>query len=103
MEIPPPRLPECEHWSLTEQLKHEKEVTGMFLSGHPLDHYKFEMKHYGVTPIADFNEFKETIQMHSNPNRMFRILGLVADAQHRIARSGNNACNSEIENRAIQP
>jgi DNA polymerase-3 subunit alpha len=97
MEIPPPRLPECEQWSLTKVLEHEKEVTGMFLSGHPLDHYKFEMKHYGVTPIADFNEFRESIQMHSNPNRMFRILGLVADAQHRVARSGNKYGNFVVE------
>jgi len=67
MEIPPPRLPECEPWQLTVQLDHEKEVTGMFLSGHPLDHYKFEMRHYGVTPVADFNEFKEAIRMHPNP------------------------------------
>jgi len=43
------------------QLDFEKEVTGMFLSGHPLDNYRFEMKHYGITPIADFNEFKEAI------------------------------------------
>src|SRR5258705_1548574 len=35
MEIPPPRLPECEKWPLIIQLEHEKEVTGMFLSGHP--------------------------------------------------------------------
>jgi DNA polymerase-3 subunit alpha len=97
MEIPPPRLPECELWSLTKQLDHEKEVTGMFLSGHPLDHYKFEMRHYNVTPIADFNEFKESIGMQSNPNRMFRILGLVADAQHRIARSGNKFGSFVIE------
>ncbi len=89
MEIPPPRLPECPVWPLTVQLDHEKEVTGMFLSGHPLDHYRFEMKHYGVTPLADFNEFKESIRMQSNPGRSFRILGLVADAQHRVARSGN--------------
>jgi len=86
MEIPPPRLPECEPWQLTVQLDHEKEVTGMFLSGHPLDHYKFEMRHYGVTPVADFNEFKEAIRMHPNPGRPFRLIGLVADAQHKIAR-----------------
>ena len=97
MEIPPPRLPECEHWPLTVQLDHEKEVTGMFLSGHPLDHYKFEMKHYGVTPIADFNEFKEAIRMHPNPGRPFRLIGLVADAQHKIARSGNKYGNFIIE------
>jgi len=97
MEIPPPRLPECEPWQLTVQLDHEKEVTGMFLSGHPLDHYKFEMKHYGVTPIADFNEFKETIRMYPNPGRPFRLIGLVAEAQHKIARSGNKYGNFVIE------
>ena len=97
MEIPPPRLPDCASWPLTVQLDHEKEVTGMFLSGHPLDHYKFEMRHYGITPVADFNEFREAIRMHPNPNRMFRILGLVAEAQHKIARSGNKYGNFVIE------
>ncbi len=97
MEIPPPRLPDCEHWPLTVQLDHEKEVTGMFLSGHPLDHYKFEMRHYGVTPLADFNEFKESIRLQSNPGRPFRIIGLVAEAQHRIAKSGNKYGNFVIE------
>jgi DNA polymerase III subunit alpha len=97
MEIPPPRLPECEIWSLTTQLDHEKDVTGMFLSGHPLDHYRFEMKHYGVTNIADFNEFREAIRMQPNPGRMFRLIGLVAEAQHKIARSGNKYGNFIIE------
>ena len=97
MEIPPPRLPDCEVWSLTKQLDHEKDVTGMYLSGHPLDHYRFEMRHYGVTPIADFNEFKDSITMQANPGRPFRILGLIADAQHRIARSGNKFGSFVIE------
>jgi DNA polymerase-3 subunit alpha len=90
MEIPPPRLPECEPWSLMQQLTYEKDVTGMFLSGHPLDHYKFEMKHYGVTTVFDFNEFKESFTMQPNPNRMFKVIGLIADAQNKIARSSGN-------------
>lgn len=89
MEIPVPRLPDCMPWSLTEQLDHEKDVTGMFLSGHPLDHYKFEMKHYGVTPINDFNEFKDSIKLQSNQGRMFRLIALVASADHRTAQNGN--------------
>jgi len=97
MEIPPPRLPECASWPLTVQLDHEKEVTGMFLSGHPLDHYKFEMKHYGVTNIADFNEFKEAIRMQPNPGRPFRLIGLVADAQHKVSRQGNKYGNFVVE------
>ena len=97
MEIPPPRLPECATWPLIVQLDHEKEVTGIFLSGHPLDNYRFEMKHYGVTVLNDFNEFREAIKMQPNPGRPFRIVGLVADAQHRIARSGNKYGNFVIE------
>lgn len=89
MEIPPPRLPDCPPWSLMQQLSFEKEVTGMFLSGHPLDQYRFEIKHYGITPISDFNEFRDSFTMQANPNRAFRLLALIADARHAIARSGN--------------
>ncbi|MET0634779.1 MAG: DNA polymerase III subunit alpha [Chitinophagaceae bacterium] len=89
MEIPTPRIPECQPWSLTEQLNFEKDVTGMFLSGHPLDHYRFEMKHYGVTSIADFNEFRDTMKMQSNQGRMFRLIALITIADHRSAQNGN--------------
>ncbi|MGZ8511451.1 MAG: DNA polymerase III subunit alpha, partial [Chitinophagaceae bacterium] len=96
MEIPPPRIPDCSPWPLIVQLDHEKEVTGMFLSGHPLDHYRFEMKHYGVTNIADFNDFKEAIKLQSNPGRMFRILALVTGVQHRVAQKSGNKYGSYI-------
>ncbi len=88
VEIPPPRMPECPEWPLTELLDYEKEVTGMFLSGHPLDNYRFEMKHYGITPIADYNEFKESIELQSSPFKIFRLACLVAGGQHKISRSG---------------
>ena len=44
LDIRPPQIPNCPPWSLTEQLDKEKEVTGIYLSGHPLDHYKFEIQ-----------------------------------------------------------
>lgn len=97
MEIPPPRIPDCPAWPLIVQLDKEKEVTGIFLSGHPLDNYKFEMKHYGVTPLIDFTEFKDSLKLQPNPSRQFRIVGLVTDAQHRVAKSGNKYGNFIIE------
>lgn len=95
--IAPPKIPECPPWPLTIQLEHEKEVTGMFISGHPLDHYKFEIKHYGVTTIANFNEFKEAISTNPNPNRGLRLIGLVSEVQHRISKQGNKYGNFIIE------
>lgn len=86
--VQPPKLPDSEPWTLTTLLDNEKDVTGIFLSGHPLDHFRFEMQHYGITTIAEFNEFKEGIALQANPFRAFRLAGLVADAQHRISKTG---------------
>ena len=62
----------------------------MFMSGHPLDHFKFEMKHYGFTPIADFDEVKEAPQLSPKKNKPFKLAGLVVDAQHRVTKTGRN-------------
>jgi DNA polymerase-3 subunit alpha len=89
-DIVPPKLPVCEPWPLAVQLDYEKEVTGMYMSGHPLDNYKFEMKHYNITPLADYNEFKAAVNTHANPAKQFRVAGLVIDAQHRLTKAGKN-------------
>ncbi len=89
-EIIPPRMPVCEPWVLIEQLDHEKEVTGMYISGHPLDNYKFELKHYNITSLADYVEYKNSIGSISNPGRSFRVAGLVTDGQHRLTKTGKN-------------
>jgi DNA polymerase III subunit alpha len=90
MDVPVPKIPVCEPWSLTELLNHEKDVTGMFMSGHPLDHFKFEMKHYGIISLQEYNEVKEAISLQTNPGKQFRLAGLVIDAQHRVSRQGKN-------------
>ncbi len=90
-EIPPPRLAICEPWALTEKLDYEKEVTGMFMSGHPLDHFKFELRFYGIRPISDFNEVKESVTLaQANAGKQLKIAGLVIDAQHRTTRTGKS-------------
>ena len=88
LDIRPPQIPNCPQWSLTEQLDKEKEVTGIYLSGHPLDHYKFEIQHYGITSVQDFNEVKES-QTLASQGKTFKLLCLVSSANHRISRQGN--------------
>jgi DNA polymerase III subunit alpha len=97
MDVPIPKMPNCEPWSLTELLEHEKEVTGMFMSGHPLDHFKFEMKHYGIINLQEYSEVKEAITLQTNPGKQFRLAGLVIDAQHRVSRQGKNFGSIIIE------
>ena len=96
-EIPPPRIPDCPPWSLTEILDKEKEVTGMFLSGHPLDHYRFELKYYGIMAINDFTEFKGAIELQKSPNQALKIAGLVTSSQHKISRAGKKYGSITLE------
>ncbi|MBK8787376.1 MAG: DNA polymerase III subunit alpha [Chitinophagaceae bacterium] len=96
-DIVPPKLPVCEPWPLAVQLDYEKEVTGMFMSGHPLDNYKFEMRHYNITPLADYVEFKMAVNTHPNPAKSFRLAGLVVDAQHRLTKKGKNFAVLSVE------
>lgn len=88
MDIKPPVIPNCTPWTLTEQLDHEKEIAGIYLSGHPLDHYKFEIRHYGITTIQDFNEVKDS-QLLAGNGKTYKLLALVSAANHRISRQGN--------------
>ncbi|HTB24078.1 MAG TPA: OB-fold nucleic acid binding domain-containing protein, partial [Puia sp.] len=74
-----------------------KEVTGMFMSGHPLDHFKFEINHYGILNLAEFNEVKEAVSLQANPGKSFRLAGLVVDAQHRVTRTGKQFGSFTIE------
>ncbi|WP_202630254.1 DNA polymerase III subunit alpha [Sediminibacterium roseum] len=97
MQVQIPKIPNCEPWTLTELLDHEKDVTGMFMSGHPLDHFKFELKYYGITKINDFNEIKESLHLVANPGKSLRVAGLIIDVQHRVTKTGKNFGSFVIE------
>ncbi len=89
-DIVPPKLATCPAWQLIEQLDFEKEVTGMYMSGHPLDNFKFELKHYNITPIAEYLEVKNSLANATPTSKQFRLAGLVIDAQHRLTKTGKN-------------
>jgi len=98
MQVPVPKITVCEEWTLTEKLDHEKDITGMFMSGHPLDHFSFEMRHYQFTPINDFNEVRDTLSVNLNQlGRNFKLAGLVTEVQHRMTKTGKNFGSFIIE------
>ncbi len=83
MEMPdvkPPEIPKCDPWTLHELLEKEKETIGMYLSGHPLDGFRFEMQHYNIIPINELENFK---------GRSVRIAGFVSNPYHGISKKGD--------------
>ncbi len=90
-EIVPPKIPACDHWPLTIKLNNEREVTGIYISGHPLDDYKFELKHYHMSPLSDLTEYQNQISGASDNNKGkakdFRMAVYVSGAVERISRN----------------
>ncbi|HCW65570.1 MAG TPA: DNA polymerase III subunit alpha, partial [Leeuwenhoekiella sp.] len=58
VQIPEPVVPPCEEWGTMEKLRREKEVVGIYISGHPLDDFKLEMDNFCNGKISDFNNLE---------------------------------------------
>ncbi|HOY31585.1 MAG TPA: DNA polymerase III subunit alpha [Bacteroidales bacterium] len=77
-EIPDPELPVCEPWSTIEMLNHEKEVIGFYMSGHPLDNFRIEIRHF-----TNFTLDKcENLSLFAG--RDIRFAGMIIQAEHKI-------------------
>ncbi|TNE80310.1 MAG: DNA polymerase III subunit alpha [Bacteroidetes bacterium] len=57
--LPEPQIPECEPWQLEEKLNREKEVVGMYLSGHPLDKFSVEINELCTHQLRDLNNIDD--------------------------------------------
>ena len=91
VQIPEPEIPQCEAWGTMKKLKLEKEVVGVYISGHPLDDYKAEMTHFCTVKVADFNNLEKYI------NKEMCFGGIVTDVQHRESKQGKGWALFTIE------
>ncbi len=78
-----PELPAANEWSQIEKLNKEKELIGIYLSAHPLDDYKLEIKSLCNTLLAEFEDMKKM------NGREIKIAGIVSEAEHKTAKNGN--------------
>ncbi|GAB4312349.1 MAG: DNA polymerase III subunit alpha [Bacteroidales bacterium] len=84
VQLADPKFPECEAWSRMEQLKKEKEVTGFYISGHPLEDFKYEIRLLCNIDLKRLKENKEKLI-----NKQLAFAGLVTEVQHRTSKNGN--------------
>ncbi|WP_342329246.1 DNA polymerase III subunit alpha [Pedobacter sp. FW305-3-2-15-E-R2A2] len=93
-----PSLPVAPEWSLIDRLKFEKDAIGIFLSGHPLDNYKLELKEFCqhkvkhlslVNKIRTGDSNEEVLaEFEGIKNRELVVGGLVVIAAQRMTKTG---------------
>jgi DNA polymerase-3 subunit alpha len=91
VQIAEPVVPPCDDWSTMEKLAKEKEVVGIYISGHPLDDYKFEMKYFCNAKL----ESLKNLEQHLGKNLSFG--GIVTNVQHRTAKNGKGWATFALE------
>ncbi len=76
-------LPECRPWSKLEQLKFEKEITGFYMSGHPLDDYRLEMDQFCNVTIENLKSDLRPLK-----GKEVAFAGIIIETNHKIGKTG---------------
>ena len=91
IQFPEPEIPPCDNWGAMEKLAREKEVVGIYISGHPLDDFKIEMKNFCNGTITSFKNLELLI------NKEITFGGVITDVEHRVSRHGKGWATFTIE------
>ena len=92
VEIANPLLPNTVAWSKMEMLAKEKEVTGIYISGHPLDDYRIEIQNFCNITL---NELSNDLKRYKN--RELKFAGILTSASHRSTKTGKPFGNFTLE------
>lgn len=83
VKLPEPQVPNCEPWGNIYALNKEKEVIGIFISGHPLDDFRLEIEAFCSGEVKMLNE------LHQHMNKEILMAGIISDAEHRFTKRGD--------------
>ncbi len=82
--LPEPPLAKADKWEPLEQLRHEFEAVGFYLSAHPLDNMTSQLERLRVIPSSKVQE-----ALNASPSTRLRMAGIVVRKQERTSQKGN--------------
>ena len=85
VELPQPPLPVCEPWSSVYALNQEKEMVGVYISGHPLDDFKLEIDNFCNATFDQLNSNSDDLK-----GKEIAFAGIVSEAAERMSKKGNH-------------
>ena len=80
--VKPPSLIDCPEWGTMDLLSKEKEVVGIYISGHPLDDFQLEINNFcnsNLSMLLDLEKIK---------NKEMHFSGVVVEVEHKETQKG---------------
>ncbi|MFD2671635.1 DNA polymerase III subunit alpha [Marinicrinis sediminis] len=84
-------LPEIRPYDPMQQLELEKEMTGLFISGHPLDAYQERLAGYSMIPLHTLSEQAE--------HTVVNVAGMLQSVKPILTKKGKQMAFAELEDR----
>ena len=97
VEIAPPPLPDVPDFSRQEQLRMEREVTGVYITGHPLDEYEAVLSKLEVDSQALQSLSEEADGGMSWDQKLVTMGGIVAERKVKATKSGTMMAFVQLE------
>ena len=91
VQLNEPVIPDCTNWTTLDQLRQEKEVVGIYISGHPLDDFRLPMVHFCNASLEALQNLDQLI------NKELRIGGIVGEVEHRVSKNGKGWARFTLE------
>ena len=97
VKAPPPPMPELPEFDKKTMLQMERETTGVYISGHPLDEYAKELASLEVNSrfLAELTEHPDHGMEYDQ--RVVRMGGLIAEKKMKAVKSGNMMAFVQLE------
>ena len=92
-----PALPDNEgDMDIMELLQREKDLVGMYLSSHPLDRYRFEIKHFTNCELASLSNFVADCESKKQTAKVY-VAGIVTDCKQLTTKTGKPFSRTLLE------
>ena len=97
VKAPPPPMPDLPEFDKKTRLQMERETTGVYISGHPLDEYSRELASLEVNSrfLAELAERSDHGMAYDQ--RVVRMGGLIAEKKMKAVKSGNMMAFVQLE------
>lgn len=95
-------LPDIPEYSEQEKMAMEKETTGLYLSGHPMDHYGDSFRAVGAAKIGEIlNDFgKANGPEHYSDGQKVTLAGVVTTCKTRTTKNNTLMANAVLEDQS---
>ena len=97
VEIAPPPLPDLPEFSRQDQLRMEREVTGVYITGHPLDEYEAELSKLEVNSQVLQSLSEEADGGMGWDQKLVSMGGIVAERKLKATKSGTMMAFVQLE------